>query len=499
MNFYTHDPNKKAVNLNALPEEAWRIVSGSDDTKQEAIKFYKSVAFAYRCIDIRAKAISSFPRDIMRGSQILDEEKDPIFSNLDTLLYQIETALCIYAYAYLMKQRSLVDLLGVRWLKPTSITPKFDSMEGLTHFERSLNKGEPSQRLDIDEVVHFWLPTIDAEVGPGTAPLSVVLANAETLNGISEYSRTFFERGAVFPILLTVEGNPPQAEMEKLESWWRRLIKGVSKAWESAAVRAGVEPKIIGPPVSDMAMPELTTVERENISTGLGVPHSIVLSNAANFATAHQDILNLYDLTVVPEMDLIAEVFNEQLFSQIGLELIPRPERLEPYQKRQLEEAKGVTDLVLANIITRDEARELAGYEPLGEVEQSSEDNELKQWRNDATSLIVKGQSPYCQPRGYVGFDTQLSVKAGLRKAKTMQDVLLLFDKAIKQNTFVPRGHNQPLLDIPSEQSITNQIQEDNDQTAAFDLWNELMPEFEGLLETEEIIGREQFGVESEL
>jgi hypothetical protein len=48
---------------------------------------------------------------------------------------------------------------------------------------------------------------------------------------------------------------------------------------------------------------ELTTERRQSIATALGVPHSIVAADAANFATAQQDEINFLNNCIIPKAD----------------------------------------------------------------------------------------------------------------------------------------------------------------------------------------------------
>ena len=86
----------------------------------------------------------------------------------------------------------------------------------------------------------------------------------------------------------------------------------MQRAWETFVVRGEVQPQVVGQPI-DLAMPELTESKRQDIATALGVPHSLVASDAANYATAQADRLNLYDFTILPEATLVARMINTQV------------------------------------------------------------------------------------------------------------------------------------------------------------------------------------------
>lgn len=355
----------KAVNINNLPDEAWEIISGnSSDNEETIVQLYHHSAFFRRCVDIRAQAVSRLPRDIMKNGEAINEKDEPLLNDLSRLLFQIEVALILYGFAYLLKEQNMMAMLDVRWLSPKSIMPKYDKKNGLAGFARKQKDGEPKS-LDVDDVMYFWTPPLDAEVGPGKPVGDAAARAANVLEGTTLFSKGFFERGAIFPMLLSVEGEYPKSERDKLKSWWERLTRGVKDAWNTITIHASVKPQIIGPPISEMAMKDLNEIQRENVATALGIPHSLVLSNASNFATSQQDYINFYDLTITPEAQLIADVFNVQLLDDLGMELVFQPSRLDVFQQANLQASNNVTSLVGGKIITVDEARDVLGYEPM--------------------------------------------------------------------------------------------------------------------------------------
>lgn len=437
----------KSVTLDNLPPEAWKLVAGPGGNEDDLTTLYQTTPFFYRAVDIRANALAKLPREIMRGGgDPLDPEPEWLH-NLSELLYQVETALTLYGYAYLLK-----DGNGLRWLSPKSIRPKYDEAEGLVGFERRL--GNTVQPLAVDEVVYFWQPNIVAEVGPGPSPAKAAMASAGVLNATTQFSRNFFERGAVYPMLLTVEGNPPAEELKKLEQWWRRLLNGVKDAWKSIAVRADVKPQIIGPDPDKMAMPELTTIQRQDICTALGIPYSLVMSGAANYATANQDYLNLYDLTILPKAERIESTLNHQYLAEMGYEIKFRPERLEVYQNQNLDTGDKIVTLVSGNVLERNEGRELLGYEALtapppepvvmqlpavppeqlqSEQLQAARQLHLEQWERKALNRMRAAKS------AAVEFDSE--VLTAHEQAEIMTALALCETPSQVSGYFASRGH----------------------------------------------------------
>jgi len=94
------------------------------------------------------------------------------------------------------------------------------------------------------------------------------------------------------------------------------------------------------------------------------VPHSLLFSSAANYATARQDDLHFYDKTILPQARRIESALNAQVFAPLGVRLRFAPERLELYQELEAQKADKLAALVNAGILTREEARVELGLNP---------------------------------------------------------------------------------------------------------------------------------------
>jgi hypothetical protein len=101
------------------------------------------------------------------------------------------------------------------------------------------------------------------------------------------------------------------------------------------------------------------------VATALGVPQTLLFSNAANYATAMADRLNLYDETIIPQCDLIEEVLNDQLLKPLGLRLEFQPKRLEVYQESEVQKADALTKLTGKPILSVNEARAMLEMDPV--------------------------------------------------------------------------------------------------------------------------------------
>jgi phage portal protein BeeE len=184
------------------------------------------------------------------------------------------------------------------------------------------------------------------------------------LHHLDRFTEGFFQRGAIKATLLSVEGNPSRDELDRLQSWWKRMAAGVQRAWDSIAIRSSVKPVVIGDGLKDTVNEELTRQRREDVCAALGVPHSLMSADAASYATSQQDTLNFYQQTVVPESLLIEEAMNEQLMEAEGLRWQFQPEKLEVFQAAEMQKATAVAQMVGEPIMSVNEGRALMGLPP---------------------------------------------------------------------------------------------------------------------------------------
>ena len=394
----------KSVRLDDLPPEAWRVIAGDSDTSAEAQRLYETVAFLYRCVEVRANALVALPWAVQRNDSDIWTNADgatpaelAALSDIPDLLWQTEAAMCLAGEAFWHKIETRARrLLEVRWLSPSTITPVWDADAGLIGYKRALPNRAP-QPMSVEEVVHFWLRGMH-ETKPRRSPAEAASIAARVIYNTDLFTAGFFERGAIKATLLTVDGNPLPAERERIKSWWRRFMAGVKNAFTAEVVAASVKPVVVGDGIGELANTALTAEKREDIATAMGVPHSLVLSNAANYATSQQDELNFYNLTIVPEARLIERQINRQLFEPLGLQFQFRPEELSVYQEDETQRAQAFSLYVGAGIplgtaaqilgVVLPEGMEYADLDvapqpaqpqaeqPTPDVEEADEDNE---------------------------------------------------------------------------------------------------------------------------
>ncbi len=375
----------KTIALSNEAELDWLTGDGRSGEYGERLtvpQAYRLVPYLYRGVDLRARALSGMPWALYRERDGLEIGADRAYRGLlrgmRMRLYLTEAALCLYGAAYWLKEHNgMGGNMTPRWLLPASITPHYDERQGLAGFDRASGQ---SYRFAVRDMVYFWLPNLHAEVGPGLPPARVALAAAGVLWNLDLFAQGFFQRGAIKMTLLTVEGNPNRQELDRLEIWWRRMVSGVRRAWETVAIRSSVKPVVIGDGLKDTVNETLTVQRREDVCAALGVPHSLISADAANYATSQTDYLNFYVNTVVPQALLVEEVLNEQLFADLGLRWRFQPEKLEVFQQAEMQKGQAVARLVGKPIMTINEGRAWMGLPPLpgGDVLKDGDGDETR-------------------------------------------------------------------------------------------------------------------------
>ena len=346
--------NVKSV-ISLTDAEAWADLFGMEPaTKLSAPAAWSAVGYVNRCVDLRAGAVSALPWVVSRGDTEIATSDDigalPWLNNVTKMLYLTEAALAIGGQAYWYKLRNRrKEPIELRWFAPGTMTPIW-TPAGLAHFERKLNN--QTIHIPADDIAYFRQSNPMHETEPGPSPVSVALADANVIHNLNTFAADFFERGAIRATMLTVEGGiPAEADKEKLKSAWQRALHGLKNAFSVEVFSSSVKPVSIGDGVGDLNNAEITSEKREAISAALGVPHSLVVSNAANFATAQADRLNMYDFTIIPQADHIASVLNRYLFDPLGLDFKFQPDTLPIYQTDESDRAATFGAYVLGGIM----------------------------------------------------------------------------------------------------------------------------------------------------
>lgn len=243
----------KAVPINAL-EHAFPSLFGSMDSLDSAVDAYSFVPWVFRAMTIRANAIAGVPWDLTYEGT--EEEAENPFGNTDMrwLIWRISVARDLWGAAYI---RASLRKRQLYWLNPSTMSYEYDTRlgKGITEFVQTVDGQD--FRFKPTEIVYLptWSPTND--LGPGVAPAEVALRSAGLDYNLTTYAEQFFAHGALPAVLLSSEQTIPEPEIEKVRDVWDRLYGGIKNMWRTAVLGRGLEPKVIGQTVKDLAMPEI--------------------------------------------------------------------------------------------------------------------------------------------------------------------------------------------------------------------------------------------------
>ena len=347
--------------------DRWTSLNSGDDAPKTTMQdLFTRVAWLHRGVDLRAGAVASMPFVIMKGETDFDssdewDNKVGFMENPAELLWLIEASLVLTNRAYLFR-----DLLGkrtidMRYVLPTGARPKLDPREGLVGFYRTVANREVL--FPPEKFVYFWKPDPYKEIGPSdSSPATAAAAAAGVLMNVDDFAGLFFKRGAIKATILAV-GASTQSGRDELKAWFTDIVSGIKNAWSAHVINADeVKPSVIGEGIESLQHTPLTREKREDISTALGIPQTLVFSDAATNATAGEDQLSFLKHTVVPECEFIASILNEQVFEPMGLRFEFRPETLDEFQEDESKRAVALAQLVTAgfDLLT---ACEILGYE----------------------------------------------------------------------------------------------------------------------------------------
>lgn len=343
-------------------DDGWRVISGQPEGRNgDVLGAYTVVPIVYRCARLRAKSVQSMPLALYKGDKDISDSDEGIveLARIRQLLYLLELSLTIYGRGHAIKERGMLTRAErLRWVASPGITPQYDAVKGISGYARG------SVVLPVDQVLSVWLQNPAVDIGPDVSPVAVALRAAGVLDNIDTFLERFFDGGAIKATLLQISGNVAEPEKKKLEAWWKKALSGVKNAFNAAAVSAAVTPVPIGDSIKDTINVELNSSKLADVLTAMEVPASLVLANAANYATAAQDSKNFYSQCVIPEAQLIVDELNK-FYNQQGLEIYLLPERLEVFQQAELDKAKALKDVTGVPVLTQSEARQRLSLPPL--------------------------------------------------------------------------------------------------------------------------------------
>lgn len=479
---YDGNEMKSASLLWERETDAWKHWSQGPATPTQ--RTYQVIPVVFRAVAKIAQSVGSMPFTIYKGSKKSNKEVDAsndyqnavgFLPNPGALFATLSQSLDLSGAAYLYPNRNPAKYTKeLQFWSIGSCMPNYSTTTGeLESFTRTTQSGQV--QYTPDDVIWFWLPDPFVENGPPKAfPVSNALNAAGVLGNLDIFVAQYFRRGAVRPLVVSVKGMPNQAERERMETWFTRLMGGVKNAFKWNIFNADtVGITQVGDGLDQLRDTELTEQKRQDIAMALGIPMDVLFdSGDANRATADAHRLNYYEQTIVPRCQFIASILNERLLEPEGYRLEFEPDALDIFSEDENERASALNIFVSAGFelldacdllgidLTKEQrakyeakqkekearAEELTaqlakqpapGQQP--EEDQEDEDDEeemdaaksadLDKWRRKALNALVRNASPAVDFESiHIDAETHADIVAALQCCKTAAEVKAAFD-----------------------------------------------------------------------
>lgn len=404
-----------------------------------------------RAVDMTATAVASLPFDILDENDNIYDSSENWQNNLggipnpQRLIYLLASSLC-GGDAYLIPTRTPKMIFDLQYCAPASIEPYID-INGLQWFDRTTDKGK-SERLYPNQIIYFWLPDSDVEIGPAlNHPLGNASLDAQVVYSMKNTMRLYAERGFVPITLLGAKGMPDPAERQKSEGFFNRLLRGGFNELAKIINSDALELIRVGAGMDDLKQSyiEMRRDAKESIADSFGIPAALFMSDNAYASEFNELRKHWYETgRFVSFYQTIEEVASTQLFKAYGKRMRYNLQSMDIFQKDEADKAHALTTIVSA-VHTDPEVAQfgmsILGYD-LDKAQADTLDKLVKDKeanREQAEQQFNQSPAPTAQPaeveqesepEEYEEEETQDEAKHLQLSADEIKDLALWYDRA---------------------------------------------------------------------
>lgn len=364
----------------SIPGWAQAMEDGAGGTMQSAADAYCYVPLIYRAVNLRTKALQSVPYHLEKNGKPLETEKWPFDfqgyypETFRSMVTMTESSLLLSGGNIWKKRSSQVRLKMVQWINPksTEVTDKGGAPDFVI---------DGKEHLTIDDVVYFRKFNPLNDVGFGIGAGMAALTSSKLQFYLNAFAQQFFEHGAMPVVILGVPTGTATEEVKRLERWFKNATAGIGRAFRAIGLRTGdggIKPTTLTPEIKSLAMPELYDQAKQQIAQAFEIPQTM-LEDAANYATASEHRLSFWHDTVRPEGDFIADVINNQLLNEYGMELKFDWDTMDQFQQDEKEMADAFAAYMATGAFPPSLVASMLGLE----LPEEGDTSILDQWYND--------------------------------------------------------------------------------------------------------------------
>ena len=349
---------------------------------------YLKNAIVYRCVNEISKGASAVPFVIKAGDQIIEQHPlIDLLSRPNPLQSYSEFFNSLYGYLLLSGNAYVLKIGGetgppqeLHQLRPDRIEIK-GSGNAIPNKYNYMVNGRVQETYEVDQDSGFsdlkhiklWNPLDDYY---GLSPMSAAAVEIDQFNMASKHNVNLLNNGARpsgavifkpqddqgFAVNLT------ESQRQQLLTDLNSRFTGTNNAGRPLLLEGDFDWREMGLSPKDMDFLNLKHMSATDIAMCFGVPSQLVgVPDAQTYANVAEARLALYEETIIPHLRKIASdlnewlvpMFDDRLSLEFDIDAIPA------LSERRRKIYENVTSAVREGIMTRNEAREIIGLQPV--------------------------------------------------------------------------------------------------------------------------------------
>jgi len=350
---------------------------------------YSENAIVYRCINEIANNASRVKINLFRGDQEVDNHPllDLLYKPSPTMS-QVEYFQSVYSYLLISGNNYMLSVGGDNTpptelynLRPDRIKIRTGTRAMPVAYDYML-KGQVVESYEVDQatgsskVKHIKLfnPLDDYY---GMSPIQASSVDIDQHNLANKHNVNLLQNGArpsgavIFNPKDETGGHVQLTDVQRnqLMNDVNQRFSGTGNAGKPMLLEGDFDWKEMGLSPKDMDFIQLKNMSAKDIALVYGVPSQLIgIPDSQTYSNFAEAKLALYNETIIPLLDRIQGDMNEWLvpmFNEQGLELRYDIDSIPAMAEQRKRVFESVTAGVRDGILTRNEAREQLGYEPI--------------------------------------------------------------------------------------------------------------------------------------
>ena len=350
---------------------------------------YSENAIVYRCINEIANNASRVKINLFRGDAEVDNHPllDLLYNPSPTQS-QVEWFQALYSYLLISGNNYMLSVGGDNTpptelynLRPDRIKIQTGQRAMPTAYDYIIS-GQTVERYDVDQAtgdsrikhIKMFNPLDDYY---GMSPIQASSVDIDQHNLANKHNVNLLQNGArpsgavIFKPKDETGGNVQLSENQRsqLQSDINSRFSGTNNAGKPMLLEGDFDWKEMGLSPKDMDFIQLKNMSAKDIALVYGVPSQLIgIPDAQTYSNFAEAKLALYNETIIPLLDKIQGDLNEWLvpqFNDEALELRYDIDSIPAMAEQRKRVFESVTAGVKDGILTRNEAREQLGYEPI--------------------------------------------------------------------------------------------------------------------------------------